>query len=46
VMERLLEEIAFEAPDRAGTTLKVDATYVDHKLGKLAGDDDLSRYIL
>ena len=46
VMERLMEEVAFEAPDCAGTTLRVDAVYVDGKLAKLAGDEDLSRYIL
>jgi len=46
VMERLMEEAAFEAPDRAGSTLTVDAAYVDGKLGKLAADEDLSRYIL
>ena len=46
VMERLMEEVAFEAPDRSGSTLVVDADYVEGKLGKLAGDEDLSRYIL
>ncbi|HEX4873181.1 MAG TPA: ATP-dependent protease ATPase subunit HslU [Nevskiaceae bacterium] len=46
VMERLMEELAFEAPDRAGSTLLVDAAYVDGKLSKLAGNEDLSRYIL
>jgi ATP-dependent HslUV protease ATP-binding subunit HslU len=46
VMERLMEETAFDAPDRAGSTLTVDAAYVDGKLGKLAADEDLSRYIL
>jgi ATP-dependent HslUV protease ATP-binding subunit HslU len=46
VMERLMEELAFDAPDKAGTTLTVDAAYVDGKLKKLAGDEDLSRYIL
>jgi len=46
VMERLLEEVSFDAPDRAGTSLSVDAAYVDSKLGKLAADEDLSRYIL
>ena len=46
VMERLMEELAFEAPDRSGTELQVDAAYVDSKLEKLAGDEDLSRYIL
>ncbi|MGQ0502070.1 MAG: ATP-dependent protease ATPase subunit HslU [Panacagrimonas sp.] len=46
VMERLMEELAFDAPDKAGTTLRIDASYVDSKLKKLAGDEDLSRYIL
>ncbi|PPE74815.1 HslU--HslV peptidase ATPase subunit [Solimonas fluminis] len=46
VMERLMEETAFDAPDRAGSTLTVDAAYVDGKLGRLAADEDLSRYIL
>ena len=46
VMERLMEEMAFDAPDRAGSTLTIDAGYVESKLGKLAGDEDLSRYIL
>ncbi|WP_374680349.1 ATP-dependent protease ATPase subunit HslU [Hydrocarboniphaga effusa] len=46
VMERLMEEIAFDAPDKSGSTLKVDEGYVDEKLGKLARDEDLSRFIL
>jgi ATP-dependent HslUV protease ATP-binding subunit HslU len=46
MMERLMEDAAFDAPDSAGRTLKVDAAYVDGKLAKLAGDEDLSRYIL
>jgi ATP-dependent HslUV protease ATP-binding subunit HslU len=46
VMERLMEEVAYEAPDKSGTTLSIDAAYVDGKLGKLAGNEDLSRYIL
>ncbi|MGH8456995.1 MAG: HslU--HslV peptidase ATPase subunit, partial [Stenotrophobium sp.] len=46
VMERLMEEIAFEAPDKSGLVLKIDAAYVNGKLAKLAGDEDLSRYIL
>ena len=45
-MERLMDEVAFEAPDRAGSTLTVDAAYVNDKLDKLAGNEDLSRYIL
>jgi ATP-dependent HslUV protease ATP-binding subunit HslU len=46
VMERLMDDIAFEAPDKAGSQVSIDAAYVDERLGKLAGDDDLSRYIL
>ncbi|NKF20709.1 ATP-dependent protease ATPase subunit HslU [Solimonas sp. C16B3] len=46
LMERLLEDIAFEAPDKAGSELVVDRAFVDGKLGKLAADQDLSRYIL
>jgi ATP-dependent HslUV protease ATP-binding subunit HslU len=46
VMERLLEAISFEAPDRAGQTLTIDAAYVDEHLAELAKDEDLSRYIL
>jgi len=46
VMERLMEDAAFTASDNAGSTLTIDAAYVDSKLQKLAGDEDLSRYIL
>jgi ATP-dependent HslUV protease ATP-binding subunit HslU len=46
VMERLMEEAAFSASDQAGTSLNVDAAYVNDKLGKLVADEDLSRYIL
>ncbi len=46
VMERLLEAISFEAADRSGQTLTVDAAYVDEQLSELARDEDLSRYIL
>jgi ATP-dependent HslUV protease ATP-binding subunit HslU len=45
-MERLLEDFAFDAPDKAGSELVIDKAFVDAKLGKLAADDDLSRYIL
>jgi len=45
-MERLLDEISFEATDSAGTTVVVDATYVNSKLEALAKDEDLSRWIL
>ncbi len=46
VMEKLLEELSFEAEDRAGEVVCVDATYVSDKLAGLAGDADLSKYIL
>jgi ATP-dependent HslUV protease ATP-binding subunit HslU len=46
VMEKLLEEISFEAEDRKGETVTVDAAYVREKLSELAGNSDLSKYIL
>ena len=46
VMERLLEVISFEAADRSGATVSVNAGYVDEHLGELVKDEDLSRYIL
>ncbi len=45
-MERLLEVISFEAPDRSGENRVVDAAYVDAHLGELIKDEDLTRYIL
>ena len=46
VMERLLDDISFTAPDRSGSRLQIDAEYVDEHLKDLAADEDLSRYIL
>ncbi len=46
VMERLLEEISFDAPERGGSTVAIDAALVDAKLGSLAANEDLSRYVL
>lgn len=46
VLERLLETISFEASDKSGTKLTVDAGYVNDHLAELAQDEDLSRYIL
>jgi len=46
VMERLLEQVSFEASDKSGTEVLVDAAYVDAHLGELSQDEDLSRYIL
>jgi ATP-dependent HslUV protease ATP-binding subunit HslU len=45
-MERLLEAISFDASERPGSALRVDAAYVEAQLGDLAQDEDLSRYIL
>ncbi|MGI9366735.1 MAG: ATP-dependent protease ATPase subunit HslU [Rhizobiaceae bacterium] len=46
VMEKVLDEISFDAPDRAGETIKVDAEFVRKNVGDLAKNTDLSRYIL
>jgi ATP-dependent HslUV protease ATP-binding subunit HslU len=46
VMERLLETVSFEASDRSGSSVLVDAEYVDDHLAELSQDEDLSRYIL
>ncbi len=46
VMEKLLEEVSFDAEDRTGTTVTIDAAYVTDKLAGLAGNTDLSKYIL
>ncbi len=46
VLERLLDEISFEASDRAGHRYRIDAAYVSERLGDLVIDEDLSRYIL
>jgi len=46
VMEKLLEEIAFDAGTRSAVRIVIDAGYVDARLGDLATDDDLARYIL
>jgi ATP-dependent HslUV protease ATP-binding subunit HslU len=46
VMERVLDEISFAAPDRHGETFKVDAEYVQKHIGDLAKNSDLSRFIL
>jgi len=46
VMERLLETVSFEASDKSGTHLQINAGYVDDHLAELSQDEDLSRYIL
>jgi len=45
-MEKLLEEISFEAGKAGAQSLTVDAAYVDGKLAELAGSEDHSRYVL
>ncbi len=46
VMERLLDEVSFDAPNRSGQTVTLDAAAVDSRLGELSKNEDLSRYIL
>ncbi|HVW92803.1 MAG TPA: ATP-dependent protease ATPase subunit HslU [Devosia sp.] len=46
IMERLVEELSFDAPDRQGETIVIDRAYVDGKVGPLAGNADLSKFVL
>jgi ATP-dependent HslUV protease ATP-binding subunit HslU len=46
VMERVLDDVSFGAPDRSGETVKIDAAYVHRHVGDLAKNVDLSRFIL
>ena len=46
VMERLLDDVSFDAGDLGGQTIQIDARYVDERLGALSQDEDLSRFIL
>ena len=46
VMERLLETVSYDATEQSGTSVTIDAKYVDDNLGNLVKDEDLSRYIL
>jgi len=45
-MERLLEDLSYNASDMNGVDMTIDAAYVEQNLADLAMDDDLSRYIL
>jgi ATP-dependent HslUV protease ATP-binding subunit HslU len=45
-MERVLDDISFVAPDRAGETVKIDGAYVRERVADLAKNADLSRFIL
>ena len=46
VMERLLDELSFDAPDLAATSITIDEAYVDRMLADIVKNEDLSRYIL
>jgi len=46
VMERVLDDVSFSAPDRSGEAVKIDAAYVEKNIGDLAKNTDLSRFIL
>ena len=46
VMERLLDDVSFDAASLSGQTVRIDAPYVDARLGELSQNEDLSRYIL
>ena len=45
-MERVLDQISFDAPDKKGEHVKIDADYVRERLSDIVKDQDLSRYIL
>jgi ATP-dependent HslUV protease ATP-binding subunit HslU len=46
VLEKLLESLSYDAPEQGGSTVEIDAAFVQSVLGELAGNEDLSRYIL
>jgi ATP-dependent HslUV protease ATP-binding subunit HslU len=46
VMERVFEDLSFDAPDQSGTSVTVDAAFVEKHLGELTRSADLSRYVL
>jgi ATP-dependent HslUV protease ATP-binding subunit HslU len=46
VMERLVEDISFDAPEKGGQSIRIDAAYVHDRVGKMAADADLSRFVL
>jgi ATP-dependent HslUV protease ATP-binding subunit HslU len=46
IMERLVEDISFDAPDKSGETIRIDAAYVAERIGKMAQNTDLSRFVL
>jgi ATP-dependent HslUV protease ATP-binding subunit HslU len=46
VMERVLDEVSFTAPDRGGEKIEISGAYVEEHIGDLADNADLSRFIL
>jgi ATP-dependent HslUV protease ATP-binding subunit HslU len=46
IMEKVVEDISFDAPERPGRTMKIDAAYVRERLAEISKDEDLSRFIL
>ena len=46
VMERVLDEISFDATDKSGESIQIDAAYVRSRIGDLAKNADLSKFIL
>jgi ATP-dependent HslUV protease ATP-binding subunit HslU len=46
ILERLVEDISFDAPDKSGETIRIDKAYVADRIGKMAADTDLSRFVL
>jgi len=46
VMERVIEEISFDAPHRSGQTIRIDQAYISKRLADIREDTDLSRFIL
>ena len=46
LMERVLDEVSFDATDKGGSTVKIDAKYVEKNVGDLAKNADLSKFIL
>jgi ATP-dependent HslUV protease ATP-binding subunit HslU len=46
IIERVIEEISFDAPERKGERIVIDAAFVSERVGEVAADEDLSSYIL
>jgi ATP-dependent HslUV protease ATP-binding subunit HslU len=46
ILEKLLEDLSFDAPERRERRIEIDADYVRNRLAEIVSDEDLSRYIL